>query len=136
MKQRTVVLCTAVLIAASAPAVSQAAVTWIQSPSGNLGCEVADRYAGITRIYCQSWNKPHTVRMGLKGGLRMCRGTRCLGNPPPDMRKLPYGRTVTVGRFRCTSLRAGIRCHVRSTGWGFLVDREGVRKLRLPVGRR
>jgi len=37
-------------------------------------------------------------------------------------RSTPYGGQVTVGRFRCQSLRSGIKCTVVSTGKGFLFN--------------
>jgi hypothetical protein len=40
-------------------------------------------------------------------------------------RSTPYGGQVTVGRFRCQSLRSGIKCTVVSTGKGFLFNING-----------
>jgi hypothetical protein len=44
-------------------------------------------------------------------------------------RVLAYGRHLTVGRFRCDSLVTGVRCVVTATGKGFLMNRDGVRRV-------
>jgi hypothetical protein len=105
------------------------------SPSRNLSCELGDDPA--TRgsyTYCQSWKNPHSVRLTLDGRLKICRGgtlttTRCLGNPGENTPILAYGKQLTVGRFRCFSLRSGVECIVIRSGKGFLIDRVGVRRL-------
>jgi hypothetical protein len=100
------------------------------SPSHNLGCELDDRRAGVpNEVYCQSLKAPHSVRMGLDGRLKICRGEQCLGNPGEHTPTLAYGRQVTVGRFRCFSLRAGVKCLVIRSGKGFLIDKAGVRRV-------
>jgi hypothetical protein len=52
-----------------------------------------------------------------------CPGTRCLGNGPENAFTLRYGRSVTVGPFRCTSQTSGMRCVTTSSGHGFLISR-------------
>ena len=96
----------------SATVTADAKVVWIASPSGNLECEVADRYAGVTNVLCQSFKRPQSVSMGPSGVLKICRGDRCLSNGPEGTVTLAYGKSRTVGRFRCTSLRSGMRCIV------------------------
>lgn len=100
------------------------------SPTGNLGCQITDRvdYAP-NQVFCQSFNRPQVVRMGLNGRLRICRSERCLGNPAEDTPTLGYGRAITVGRFRCTMSTDGIRCRVRSSGKGFLINRDTIRRI-------
>lgn len=112
------------------PTVGRAAVAWITSPSGNLACEMADRYAGSTSVPCQSFNKPHTVTMGLSGRLKICRGELCLSNAPANTVTLAYNTSRTVGRFRSTSLRASIRCIVTATRPAFLINRDGITRVR------
>jgi NHL repeat len=99
------------------------------SPSRNLSCTLADRDPRGTYVYCQSVKAPTNVRMRLNGRLKICRGTRCLGNPAGNTRTLGYGKKVTVGRFRCHSLRSGVRCTVIRSGKGFLISRSGVRRV-------
>jgi hypothetical protein len=120
-------LCAAALAGA---ATAQAKVAWFLSPSGNLGCEVADHDPRGAYAFCQSNQRPQTVRMAVSGRLRICRGVHCLGDPPENTPTLPYGRRVRVGRFGCTSEQAGIRCTVIATGKGFVLDRKTVRPIR------
>jgi hypothetical protein len=49
-----------------------------------------------------------------------------LGNAGEHAPRLGYGRTVSVGPFRCGPLRRGIRCTVISSGRGFLLTRSGL----------
>jgi hypothetical protein len=35
---------------------------------------------------------------------------------------LLYGRSISVGPFRCTALRGAVRCVVEKTGRGFLLS--------------
>ena len=57
---------------------------------------------------------------------------RCTGNfgERPPFRQLPYGRSVSVGRFRCSSATIGITCVARATGKGFLMSLQSVRPVR------
>jgi hypothetical protein len=70
-----------------------------------------------------------SVTLHPNGRLDLCHGVKCLGNGPVNATMLAYGRSVTVGPFRCTSLRIGMRCVVRSTGHGFLLSRAGVKRV-------
>jgi hypothetical protein len=90
--------------------------------------------------YCQSanpQNRPenaHKVTMASTGRLTICRNrgltNRCnIGNPGEGTPTLRYGRHVTVGRFRCESLRAGVKCTVIRSGKGFLFNSRGVRRV-------
>jgi hypothetical protein len=108
---------------------AQRTIARFRSPSRNLSCELADRDARGTYVYCQSLRQPHSVRMGMNGQLRRCRGVRCLGNPAAGTPTLAYGRQITVGRFRCVSRQAGVRCMVIRSGRGFLIDRTRVRRV-------
>jgi hypothetical protein len=112
-----------------------AKVASFYSPSHNLSCEMGDD-PGIrgSYVYCQSWKHPHSVRMGLNGRLKICRGgtittTHCLGNPGENTPTLGYGKQITVGRFRCQSLRSGVRCTVIRSGKGFLINSTGVSRV-------
>ena len=114
----------------TAPQASGRTVASFYSPSHNLGCEMDDRRAGVpNEVYCQSVKAPHSVRLGLDGRLKICRGDRCLGNAGENTPTLGYGKQITVGRFRCFSLRAGVKCIVIRTGKGFLIDKVGVRRV-------
>jgi hypothetical protein len=99
------------------------------SPSHNLSCELADRDVRGSYVHCQSVKAPHSVRMGSDGRLKICRGTRCLGNAAENTATLNYGKQMTVGRFRCRSQRSGVRCTVIRSGKGFLIHGKGVRRI-------
>jgi hypothetical protein len=117
------------------PTTGTAASGSFYSPSHNLSCEIDDGGSGIqAQVYCQSWNQPSSVHLGLDGKLDICSGagaaTRCLGNPGENTPTLSYGKQVSVGRFRCSSEQAGVTCTVIRSGKGFLIDSSGV----TPVG--
>jgi sugar lactone lactonase YvrE len=99
------------------------------SPSHNLSCEMADRDTRGSYVYCQSVKAPKSVRMTVDGRLKICRGTRCLGNPAQSTPALGYGRKITIGRFGCISQRTGVKCTVTRSGKGFLIRRSGVRRV-------
>lgn len=101
------------------------------SPSGNLSCEMDDRRAGVpAEVICGSDKPPHMVWMSASSRVRICNLERCLGNVGEGTPTLPYGRSVTVGRFRCTSLTVGVRCVVTRLHRGFLINRAGVTRVR------
>jgi hypothetical protein len=112
-----------------ASATAEATYAGFYSPSHNLSREMADRDARGSYVYCQSVKAPKSVRMTVDGGLKICRGTRCLGNPAQNTPALGYGRKITIRRFGCLSQRNGIRCTVIRSGKGFLIRRSGVRRV-------
>jgi hypothetical protein len=42
---------------------------------------------------------------------------------------LAVGRSIELGPFRCTSLRAGVRCVVTKLGHGFTLSTRGVTRI-------
>lgn len=111
-------------------ATANATYAGFYSPSRNLSCTLADRDRRGSYVYCQSVKAPTSVRMRLNGRLKICRGKKCLGRPAKNTPVLAYGKKVTIGRFRCHSLRSGVRCTVIRSGKGFLISRSGVRRVR------
>ena len=104
----------------------------IYSPSRNVGCQMIDRGRGSSLVVCASYKPLHWVSLALDGRLKICpRGPRCTGNWGEDthFRLLAYGKQITVGRFRCYSLRAGMRCIVIRSGKGFLINRVGITRV-------
>jgi hypothetical protein len=100
------------------------------SPSGNIECGIRDE-RGSAVVECWTFRPPQKARLSPTGKLTLCRGSeaRCkLGNigEEPTLR---YGRQITVGRFRCVSLKAGVSCTVIRSGNGFLINRDGVRRV-------
>jgi hypothetical protein len=133
VRRRTIALAACALSTALGFAgAAEAKVAWFLTPSGNLGCEVADHDVRGSYAFCQSNRRPQTVRMAPSGRLSICRGQRCLGDPPENTPTLAYGRRVRVGRFSCTSAASGVRCVVVASGRGFVIDRVAIR----PTGAR
>jgi hypothetical protein len=87
-------------------------------------------------VRCQSRVPPQVAMLYPSGRVTICRnpangenvcnlGDR--GEGPIEV--LPYGRQITVGRFRCQSLQIGIKCTVIKSGKGFLINRDGVKRV-------
>jgi sugar lactone lactonase YvrE len=110
-------------------ATANATYAGFYSPSRNLSCEMADRDARGSYVYCQSVRTPKNVRMSLDGNLKICRGTKCLGNPAENTQTLGYGTKMTIGRFACSSQKTGVKCTVIRSGKGFFLSRTGVRRI-------
>jgi hypothetical protein len=97
-----------------------------------LSCNMTDGgSSGGSWVYCWIGSSPdptHHVKLDLDGQFSITATTAI----PPGLggRSTPYGGEVTVGRFRCQSLRSGIKCTVVSTGKGFLFNINGA----TPVG--
>jgi hypothetical protein len=74
------------------------------------------------------------VRLGGNGVLAVCRthktsGCNLLCGCEEHVPILAYGQHVDVGRFRCESLRTGVRCTIIRTGRGFLINRDRVTRV-------
>lgn len=108
------------------------------SPSRNIACGMFDD-SSVRYVECQSRVPPQKARMDARGRVTICRdrtpnvNNDCnLGDPGEGVIPvLPYGKQITVGRFRCQSLQIGIRCTVIQSGKGFLINRDGVRRVGL-----
>ena len=118
-----------------------------KSPSGNINCLGGPAYqgspafvqcalksatwpAGITPrkpASCDLDFDPHTISLGnRKVSVGSCRGDigpLCYSSDPCST--LGYGRSVTIGPFRCTSATTGVTCRY-TTGRrvGFLIAKE------------
>src|SRR5262249_50880426 len=80
-----------------------AKVKWFYSPSGNISCEVSSGGGRGAYPFCQSVPKPRAGSPSKQGTLKVCHGTKCLGDGPEEAFELGYGKSVTVGNFKCTS---------------------------------
>jgi hypothetical protein len=101
------------------------------TPSKNITCSLGDSrdYLGVR---CESFKAPQSVKMDASGRLKICHGRRCFpacGCAPEGIPTLGYGKQVTAGRFRCISLRSGVKCIVIESGKGFLINRAGITKV-------
>ena len=103
-------------------------------PGRKLHCEMTDDPANPNRpsVYCVTVDAAHAAQLESSGKLGIC-GHRapsgCLGTVPPNSPTLAYGKDLTVGRFRCSSLRSGVKCVVNRSGKGFLINLKGVRRV-------
>jgi hypothetical protein len=95
-----------------------------------ISCNMTDDGSFVgSSVYCWIGGNPHPVRhvkLNLDGQFSV---TATMARPTGlGGRSTPYGGQVTLGRFRCQSLRAGIKCTVISSGKGFLInDRQVVK---------
>ncbi len=87
-----------------------------------------------TSVWCvEELKVPPSKALGVtltrKGHLKICRGEKCVGNPATDTPTLRYGHAISLGPFRCTSLRAGVRCLLKRTQRGFLLSAHRVERV-------
>jgi hypothetical protein len=108
-----------------------AALIMFSSPSRNIGCAI-DRGFARCDVAKKRWHappKPKRCMLDWGNGLIVGRRGRaqfvCAGDTTLDPRNrvLPYGRSRSVGRFTCTSRRAGVTCSHSGSGHGFTVSR-------------
>jgi hypothetical protein len=121
---------TLVLVTLLAPA-EALAYKGFDSPTGNIGC-IMDSHGVRCDIRDHEWRSPPKPRwcevdyggglfIGAKGKATwVCAGDTTLNSGPP----LPYEGAAHLGRYRCTSSEAGVRCVNRRTGHGFLLSRQ------------
>jgi hypothetical protein len=105
------------------------------SPSGGIQCGMGDDGKSTSgqsaSVECWTLRSSQKATLYPGGRLIICRGSeaRCklanIGEAPT----LSYGTQTTVGRFRCQSLQTGMRCTVIQSGKGFLINRDGVRRV-------
>ena len=102
---------------------------FILSPSGNISCELDSASAAGTQVFCETFEPAQAVTMTARGRLKLCRGVGCIGQPPENAHRLPYGRRVRLGPFVCASAATGMTCTLRSSGAGFAIARSGVTRV-------
>ncbi|HEV2873751.1 MAG TPA: DUF6636 domain-containing protein [Thermoleophilaceae bacterium] len=124
----------AIVLLASAERAS--AITFFQSPSGNIGCAIGKGSGVRCDISERDWQPPpkpaacrldwgHALGVNRRGaGHFICAGDTTLGQG----RRLAYGKAIRRGRFRCVSRRSGMRCANRRNGHGFSLSRERARR--------
>jgi hypothetical protein len=102
------------------------------TPSRNIACEMSDNGTAQAGIGCIMQQPPALASLKASGVATICQHQGCTGNlgsdpSLPPVRKLPYGSSVTVGRFRCASAFKGVTCVVIATAKGFFISRQSVR---------
>jgi hypothetical protein len=107
---------------------------YFQSPSHNIACAMLSDGVRCD-IRNHSWQtppKPPSCEVDYGGGLSLvsrgkghytCAGDTLLGHG----KVLGYGRSKTLGRYRCTSQTSGVRCVNSRNGHGFKLARESVK---------
>ncbi|HET9104243.1 MAG TPA: DUF6636 domain-containing protein [Solirubrobacteraceae bacterium] len=121
-----------VVVAAVAPSAAAAdSLVGFASPSRNIGC-----YMDRAQVRCDIRNRsftppqrPRSCPLDYGQGLIVTGRGRgryvCAGDTALDgQRALPYGRSISRGPFRCTSLTSGMRCINVRTGHGFALSRQ------------
>jgi hypothetical protein len=119
-----------VVTTVAAPSTEARSSAWFSSPSRNIGCAMT-----TTRVRCdvisRSWvptPKPASCDFAwgpaLEVGMTSTGHFGCVsdtvGGSP---RILAYGRSLTIGRFRCTSRSTDMTCVDTANGHGFRVSR-------------
>jgi hypothetical protein len=107
-------------------------VAQFYSPSGNIECGIADQPTRSGNVVCWTTKPARRVMLTADGRLAICRrGPQCTANwgETPRPQRLAYGKQITVGRFRCSSLVSGMRCVVIRSGKGFLINRSGITRV-------
>jgi uncharacterized protein DUF6636 len=131
---RTLVALAAVLGALVVAGPASAAV-FFHSPSGNIRCVIAAKSLARCDITKRDWSpppKPRTCPGDWGNGLEVLfrgKGRFVCANDAVDAgRALPYGESITRGRFRCSSRRSGMRCVNTRNRHGFALSRERARR--------
>jgi hypothetical protein len=104
---------------------------FFQTPSHNIACELDRRSGARCDIKDHSWPNPpkpgncpvdwgDSLSVGHGQAHVTCHGDTTFGPNPV----LPYGHSISVGAFSCTSTTSGVRCLNRRSGHGFFISRE------------
>jgi hypothetical protein len=108
---------------------------WFFVPGAHTGCELGLNRGDLgTYVYCEA-DRPHrrypkgiAVTMYPSGDLKRCHGL-CLSNAPYDEPPLHRRQSMSLGPFRCTALRDGVRCVVTELGRGFSLSVRGLKRI-------
>jgi hypothetical protein len=103
-----------VVLAVAAPVSASACVGTFRSPTGKITCQVSTGGTSGTWVFCQSLQRPQSVRLSREGDVAVCTGRDCLRSRPLNSMRLKYGSSVRFGPFRCSSRRYTISCWVGS----------------------
>jgi hypothetical protein len=135
MKRLAISLLACAALAAAAAPTASAKFTFLQTPSGNIGCAIGGKGVRCD-IKEHTWPTPPAppscdldygfgVQIGKHGrGSYVCAGDTVL-DPNADV--LPYGERISAKRFRCASKSKGVRCVNRDNDHGFFISRSDVR---------
>jgi hypothetical protein len=93
-----------------------------------VSCELDYTPPSFEQVYCGRFKPPASVTMKPSGAAKRCSGDKCLGNPGEGSPTLAYGKSVSIGPFRCLSSSSGVVC-TATTGRGFVFSRSSITKL-------
>jgi hypothetical protein len=129
IKRPVVVLgCLLLVLAATASAASPA--KFFLSANGKISCQLSSGGALGTIAYCQTTKPASSVKLHSNGFAQICKGARCLGNPPENATKLRAGKSQKVGPFFCMAESSSkIQCYVVKSGKGFEASSAGINKV-------
>jgi hypothetical protein len=131
----TAIAC-ALLAPAGASAAQGAAEFYVRGTNlTGVSCAMYDGYGGSPIALCEYVSNRTQTKATVRpnGSVVLCRthkitSNRCdLGNAGEGSPTYRAGKTVTVGRFKCTVESEGVACVVSATDKGFLL---GAKKLR------
>src|SRR5262245_58170121 len=122
--RRSLLFSIALTLTVVSPALAK--VKSFYSPSKNISCEVSSGGELGGYAFCQSAQNPRSVTLSKQGTLKVCHGTKCLGDAPETAFVLGYGKSVEVGNFKCTSKKTGMHCSVSPSGHGFELSRDAL----------
>ena len=128
---RSLAVACAAVLGAAAPA---SAATFFESPSHNIGCVISQNGARCD-IRAHTWKPPPKPRscpvdwgFGLIVGRRGFASWVCAGDTAFGGKKvLAYRKSISRGRFTCTSRRDGMRCLNERNDHGFKLARRSAR---------
>jgi hypothetical protein len=96
------------------------------SPSRNIGCTLGDE----DTAYCLTVKPPRSVSLSHNGRIRVCSGRRCIGSGKfGGTPTLGYGKRDLYAGYLCRSKRVGVTCVYAKSGKGFLINRNGVKRI-------
>lgn len=100
------------------------------SPSRNISCEInTGGRVGEDGVYCQTDSPPpQSVTLNKDGTFKSCTGVSCLGGDAAQggIPTLAYGKTMTLGQFKCLSEESGGVSCTAAGGRGFTISRSGI----------
>ena len=133
----TLALFAAVTLATASTAAAETIVSF-NSPSKNIGCTVGSSFGARCDIRHKDWSRgprpkgcPTIVDWGQ--GLIVGKSGKghivCAGDTAfdPNGATLAYGKSRTVGRFKCTSRTSGMTCKNTRNGHGFFLSKQKYR---------
>ena len=115
-----------VCLAPTAASGADGGAGYFDSPSGKLLCQIT-----VKQAWCDNRADAgyRSATLYPSGRVKVC-GLSCAGDPGDvKVTTLAYGGSRVAGPFRCTSLRTGVRCVLRSTGHGFRIAHTGVTRI-------